>query len=270
MPQENLHDKLFKQTFSSVKEIRAFILHFLDEKIYKELDLSTLQLANVSYIDAQLQEYFSDIVCTCRTRAGGTAEVSFLLEHKSYYDERLSLQMLRYLLKMYDYQNRQSKHKPFDFVLPVLLYHGRPNVTHKEFIDLINVPSPELNAYIPTFKYEVVDLNKLSDEFILSVEYGYFMQSTLLLFKHKNDKEYLLQNSDKIFTFVKRDLAKDELDLIIHSLLTYIFRVFEFKNPEYENFHKKLDDMVQAKAGSMMRRRVLSLYFPTLPEIVYV
>lgn len=120
MPQENLHDKLFKQTFSSVKEIRAFILHFLDEKIYKELDLSTLQLANVSYIDAQLQEYFSDIVCTCRTRAGGTAEVSFLLEHKSYYDERLSLQMLRYLLKMYDYQNRQSKHKPFDFVLPVL------------------------------------------------------------------------------------------------------------------------------------------------------
>ena len=78
----NPHDKVFKEV-ESVKENALDMLQaFLPADISGLLDFSTLELDNQSYIDETLSTFFSDLVYSCRLRAGeGELRIAFLLEH---------------------------------------------------------------------------------------------------------------------------------------------------------------------------------------------
>ena len=105
-------------------EAIALATSFFPKDVLDEIDLDTFELSNVSFINEQLEEYFADIVYTCNTKGNAQIKISFLLEHKSYYDPHLPLQLLRYLLEAYDYQYVKEGKKELSLVIPVLIYHG--------------------------------------------------------------------------------------------------------------------------------------------------
>ena len=149
-----------------------------------------------------MKEYFSDLIYTCNWKSGDAIQLSFLVEHKSYLPETIHLQLLRYLLEAYDTQKRQKR--PFSVVIPIVVYHGKQRWISKKLADHFELPDDRLSRFIPQFDYELIDLNVVSDKLIVTIENGYLLRSTFLLFKHKDDKDYVLRHSRDLFIFVEK------------------------------------------------------------------
>ena len=74
-----------------------------------ELDLSAPELVKDSFIDTRLQEHFSDLLYKVKLRDAKTeAFIFFLFEHKSYPDKWVALQILRYLLELWENEKKEK------------------------------------------------------------------------------------------------------------------------------------------------------------------
>ena len=90
------HDKLFKAVFSEPDVVASLIEDLFPPELAQNLDTSTLVLANGSFVDEELAEHFADLVFNCQTTDKTPFQLALLLEHKSYTDANIHLQLLRY------------------------------------------------------------------------------------------------------------------------------------------------------------------------------
>ena len=244
----NVHDKLFKQMMSLKSQAVALASSFLPQDVLDEIDLDSFELSNVSFIDAKLKEYFADIIYTCNTKENKEIKISFLLEHKSYYDPHLPLQLLRYLVEGYDYQYVKEDKKELSLIIPVLIYHGATAWQKREIEDMLPLSNAILGRYIPNFNYDVIDLLSTTDAYLKSMEIGHLLPATFLLFKHRGDKDYFLENIENILIFVKRTVTEEERNLFIKSLKRYIIGIFEMTNQEIMIVDDWVKEMVEEKS----------------------
>jgi predicted transposase/invertase (TIGR01784 family) len=102
-----------------------------------------------------------------------------LFEHKIYGDSLVALQLLRYMVRVWDYGLRQrARLWP---IVPVVMYHGAARwPIPLDFQSLFEAPEA-LRAYLPAFRYWLCDLSAYSDE-ELKGEVG--LRAALLLLKH--------------------------------------------------------------------------------------
>ena len=99
----NPHDKLFKEVEETKENIRDLIESTFPESLLKNLDLTTLEKDNNSYINRNLKEYCSDLVFNCLYKSSATVKITILFEHKSYKPVNEYLQLLQYLLNIWNY-----------------------------------------------------------------------------------------------------------------------------------------------------------------------
>ncbi|GEM_PF-6813327 len=95
------HDKYFKTIFSKKETMRGFVLNILPD-IAPFLRLETLKLDTDSYVDKNLQTHFSDLVYSCESENFKSVKIALLLEHKSYAVKNSYLQLLNYMLKIWE------------------------------------------------------------------------------------------------------------------------------------------------------------------------
>ena len=95
-----------------------------------------------------------------------------------------------------------------------------------------------------------------SDEDIAQIEAS-FLQPMLFLFKHKEEKEYLLQNTKKIFKFVE-GLKDDEFTKrYLRTLFYFMIQTFKLKTEEVKEMIQQLP--VKNKANqNMVQEEVLT------------
>jgi predicted transposase/invertase (TIGR01784 family) len=95
---------------------------------------------------------------------GRPAILYFLFEHKSYPDPLVGLQLLRYMVNIWQQQVKEKV--AFTAVIPLVIYHGeRAWTTPTDFLSLLAVPE-EIRPYLPDFHYHLSDFSHLSDETI--------------------------------------------------------------------------------------------------------
>ena len=58
------HEGLFQKVFKDKDNTKHFLKEHLSQEVLKYMDLDTLSLENVSYLDDQFKKYFSDLVFT--------------------------------------------------------------------------------------------------------------------------------------------------------------------------------------------------------------
>ena len=92
----NPHDRFFKDLLARPEAARDFLMHYLPAVVVALLDISDLEMAKDSFVDAELREYFSDLLFKVRTSEGGNAYLYVLFEHKSHPDAMVTFQLLRY------------------------------------------------------------------------------------------------------------------------------------------------------------------------------
>ena len=91
-----------------------------------QLDFTTLRLTKESFVDDALKAQQSDLLFQIQTHGGTPVRLYLLLEHKSYPDPWVALQILGYLVRIWEQEKQRRKQPPLPIVIPLVLYHGEP------------------------------------------------------------------------------------------------------------------------------------------------
>jgi predicted transposase/invertase (TIGR01784 family) len=187
---DNPHDKFFKEVFGQPDIAADFITNYLPAEVVAELDLSAPELVKDSFIDASLQEHFSDLLYKVKLR-GVKAEafIFFLFEHKSEPDKWVALQILRYLLEFWEREKRAGATR-LPPIFPVVFYHGKARWrVPANFNALVDFQAREyLKPFVPEYKYFLCDLSALEEQQIHGTP---LLQTALLLMKNIRRKDLL-------------------------------------------------------------------------------
>lgn len=161
----NPHDRFFREVFSHLEWSRDFIRTQLPPAIVETLALETLDLRPGSFLDEELQQYFSDLLFRVSLRTGRDAYVYVLLEHKSYVERFAALQLLRYKVEIWEQVRAEAKAavkgqkraetRNLPPIFPLIVYQGtRKWQVTQQFADLVE-GGEAWQPYLPDFRYEV-------------------------------------------------------------------------------------------------------------------
>lgn len=157
------HDRFFRQTFGRPELAADFLRNYLPPQVAALLDLDPEHLVRgaESYIDSKLRGHQSDLLYRARLRDGSPAAVFILVEHKSRPDPWVALQLLRYMLQIW--QAALQVRQPLFPILPLVVYHGkRLWRVSTNFSGLFRGPEA-LRPYWPDFRYDLLDLSVAGD-----------------------------------------------------------------------------------------------------------
>lgn len=229
----NPYDKAFRNVYKELDNARSLITNALPERVVKLMDLSTLEICKDSFIEADLADYYSDMLYRVKFRDGSSGSVYVLFEHKSYYDKYVHLQLLEYMVKIWRLHIKQNKEESagLPIVLPLLICHGRrewPEDTIR-FTSLLTGPVGELTSYIPDFGFELYDLFHFSDyeikgtimnrvvmllfKYVFDPDFQHKLPEILSLLKTLIDKETGMQYLETVLRYLTSVVSEDELSL---------------------------------------------------------
>jgi len=221
----NPHDRFFKETFSLRENVIDFLQGTIPGDILKKLDLSTLTLDNNSYIDKELKEHFSDIVYTCLCK-DKEVKITLLFEHKSSTVKYPHLQLLKYLLKIWETNIKQSERlMP---VIPVILYHGKEKWEVRKFSEYFGGMDEAFRRYIPAFEYLLTDLSGYSNEELKDKVFKRAsLQIAMLLMRNIFDVKCLEERLKEIFEIGRLYFQEKEGLRFLESVIRYLYNAPE-------------------------------------------
>jgi len=212
----NPHDRFFKETLSRPGVAQDFLRHYLPADVTAVLDVSAPEVVQGSFVDPELQAHLADLLYRVHRRDGGGAYVYVLFEHKSTPERWVALQLLRYMVRIWE-RNRRQQGDLWPIV-PVVVYHGRERWrVGLTFQELFDVPQA-LAAYLPAYRYWLCDLTEYADE---ALKGEALLQVALLTLKYIFRPELREQLSD-LMTLL-RALAEQETGLeYVETVLRYL------------------------------------------------
>lgn len=165
MSVQQAHDHFFRESFGRLEIARNYLEEYLPQPVLAQLDLSEMQIQDGSFIDEAMQSHQTDIIYQVHLKSGQPAYAYFLFEHKSYPDKWVAYQLLRYQMRLWEREMKETQ--TLSPILPIVLYHGeRPWQIPTDFASLITTTETRqaFQAYIPNFSYLLGDFSYLSDE----------------------------------------------------------------------------------------------------------
>jgi len=226
MPSSNPHDTLIRQIFSHREDSISFLQSTLPKEVLSVLDLSGLEQTKESFIKNQENPTHTDILWKIPTKAKDSIFIYLLLEHKSYYDPHIYVQILGYLASIYTWQKENQQ--TLAPVIPFVFYHGEKHWNlGDEFINQFGNDDTLkcLIRYIPNFKMELLDLEKSPiNEAFHSIRLKIFLS---LIQKIRAN----LHHFRPIFLQALRELRKVDSEAkrieILEKILYYLFSTRE-------------------------------------------
>ncbi|HHB78354.1 MAG TPA: hypothetical protein ENK85_03890, partial [Saprospiraceae bacterium] len=176
----NPHDKYFAAALSYDVIAKGFLKLFLPKEQVDQLDIdNSLQMDSNSYIDKELQGHFTDIAFRCKQKdSDEKVVIGVLIEHKSYPDDQVIFQVLRYTQNIWDADVRKGKKR--QIVIPLVLYHGQKEWEKKQIRDFFPTKNEHLTQFLPKFDYLLVDLSKFSSTQISNLKIKAMVKNFLM------------------------------------------------------------------------------------------
>ncbi|MCW1969865.1 MAG: Rpn family recombination-promoting nuclease/putative transposase [Anaerolineae bacterium] len=212
------HDAFFKEVFADLVNARELIERHAPPEVVAVIDLDSLEQLDTSFIDEDLQQHFADLAFKVKIKQGGEAYICLLLEHKSYPDKWVLLQLLRYKLQIWDNARKQSS-QYLQVVFPMVVYHGKRKWrVAKQFNSLFNLTDlSSLQPYVPNFAYHLFDLSVLDDQ---SLDNTGLVNAALGTMKHIFDDE--IQSKLGRILRQLRSLPPEKMKRYVQIVLRYI------------------------------------------------
>lgn len=234
----NPHDRFFREVFSRLELSSEFLSKQLPPAIAATLDFSTLDLRPGSFLDEELQQYYSDLLFQVKLQTGRPAHVYVLLEHKSYIEWFTGLQLLRYKVEIWEQvrkeekearkgQKRRQERTKLPPIFPLVVYQRKTKWNAPQhFHDLLDADAVWL-PYQPDFKYELVSVVSLRETELFS---AVLLRAAIRLMRHIFDPD-LAHKLPQIWAEF-RDLAwgPDEQGFLI-VMISYVISANENVTP---------------------------------------
>ena len=218
----NPHDRLFKEIWSDRDVATDFLNRYLPADVRAVIQTDTLEICKDSFVQADLREYFSDLLYRVSIH-GRSGYLYLLLEHKSWQPALMALQLLGYIKGIWELHLKQAA-LPLPAVIPIVLYHGR-DVWHAslKLSGLLGDVEPVLRVYIPEFCYQLIDLSRYGDE---EIKGAVMTRVGLLLLKAVFSSDYR-EKIPGILSLLKELIEKKTGMAYIETVLRYIFHTVE-------------------------------------------
>ena len=199
-----------------MKNMRALLRNCLPPALNDAIDYSCLSIDPTNYISPQFAEGYSDVVAKTMIRTKDNksrpVDLYILVEHKSYVESAIFLQLLWYMVAMW--QQDLKNNVPLRLIIPVVFYHGESRWT------------------IPTSFLEQFDVNDEVKEYLLDSRYMLFDTSGMELWDEK--KRNLREN---LYFFTSVVMMKNAFKIDLEEL-NRIFRLWFEKE-----FHIDIDSI---------------------------
>ncbi len=187
----NPHDKFFKQVLGNGETAGDFLKNYLPQDLLANIDLDSLEIQKDTYIEKELEERFSDILYHVRIK-GKEGFIYFLFEHKSYSYQIIALQLLKYMVSIWDQKVKKEQKSTLPPIISLVLYHGKERwqIEHNfsSLIDGIEDLPEYVKRYIPDYEYLFYDFSPYSAEEIRGgVELQIFIGLLNAIFKEEEE-----------------------------------------------------------------------------------
>ena len=205
------HDKFFKLTFTDKGVKESFLQTYLPMELSKEIDLSTVEEVNPSFISETFQLNESDLLVKVQAM-GKPIYILFLMEHKSYKDRKTPFQILRYFVDIWESQ--LAKKEKLTPILPVVIYEGKNKWNYPQIGEYFKDLPDEWKAYLPLYKTLFFDFsleNKLQ-KLPESIELKSYLQ--VIQTVYLENRETFLEQLIEILYFINQAAGEDSATFI--------------------------------------------------------
>lgn len=153
--------------FGNVALAKDFMKNYLPEEVLKIVDLETLNPEKEHYIEDDLKESFSDLLFKANIN-GKEGYLYFLFEHKSYPSKRIAIQLLNYMIRIWDDKTLKEKQEKIPMIIPMVVYHGKENwnigLKLSDHMEGYGELPEEVKKHIPEYEYLIYDLSGYTDD----------------------------------------------------------------------------------------------------------
>lgn len=157
------HDALFRALVSNQDRAAALLTEYLPREVAGLLDPGTPPEAiEGSFVDADAARTRCDALFRVRLRTGHDARIYALLEHKSAVDATTPLQILKYMVNIWQREieggGARNRLPP---IIPLVFYHGPGRWTvPRSVVEMVDAPE-ELAPLLRDFAYVLHDLGEI-------------------------------------------------------------------------------------------------------------
>jgi predicted transposase/invertase (TIGR01784 family) len=169
----NIHDSGYKKLFSNQTIFRQLIQTFVKADWVDELDFSSCQTVDKSFISEHYKETESDLLYKIRFREREIylyILIATKVSWQSTVDDFMALRVLNYITNFYmDYLASHKGVKKLPAVFPMVLYNGERRWTAPVKISDVIEEQPSLAPYSLDFQYLLIAENEYSREALLTI-----------------------------------------------------------------------------------------------------
>lgn len=159
---DNPHDSFVRESFRRIEIARDFVRNYAPPDLVAQIDLETLESADGTFVDDDLQTSQSDMLFRANSQQGELL-LYFLFEHKSFGDYASPLQLLRYMVRIWEKEPKPTAKRKLTPILPFIIHHGESRWrVSTQFNDVVKVVMG-MQSFTPSFEYIVLDLSPKSD-----------------------------------------------------------------------------------------------------------
>lgn len=232
------HDSLFKLTFGTKEIVLDYMNTFFPPELLEGMDKTAMRLVSNTYIDETLKNHLSDVVWMVPYKGIEIWPV-FLFEHKSNPDSHVLVQVLRYMLCVWEHDLREKKGAKLRVVVPIIVYHGEEKWEMKPFESLFGDVPEDLKKYIPRFDYLFEKLHDIPDKVLMALENASTFAALVTLARAFHPAFF-----DIYFPEATHRLNKGRLSVLKRNLLTailvYMYTVSKMEAEEMMTIIEKL------------------------------
>ena len=226
------HDSFFKQIFSNPKRVKL-LLDIFAKDVAKSIN--SISLVNTEKFSSKSQKFMLDLLFSCKVK-DQDAYIRIVLEHKSYLDKELPIQLLYYNAAIWEEAIKEKDYYPP--IINIVFYHGKGEWNIPTSLPVLE--DQNLEKYVSKLNYILIDLNKVSDEDIISEAYqDLCTQWAMLTMKHIFDSIESFMRVFELIAYYIKSQEHIEKSHCIFLTLDYIVSVKD-NAEEVESILKEL------------------------------
>ncbi|UWW96552.1 MAG: Rpn family recombination-promoting nuclease/putative transposase [Candidatus Cardinium sp.] len=156
------HDGLAKKILADPIASQEFLSHYLPEPCKDLLDMNTLKIEKESYVEDNLKQKFSDLVCSIKTKNNKKAFIYVLIEAEVSPNYWIAFKLWKYMFLLLE-RHKTKKKSELPLIIPMVVYHGNQSFSAPRSLwELFSEPS--IAKEFMGGDYQLVDLYAMPDD----------------------------------------------------------------------------------------------------------
>jgi len=239
------HDHTCKFFLSDVDIAVGILKNCLPIHIAKEMDFSTMKLANTSFVDSKLNQYFSDIIYEVQFRRSPVL-VDLLFDHKSKEEKFMGMQFLKYKVRIWEYYLKQNKHTSYlPPIIPIVIYHGKTKWRVDPQFKSLFYDTNGIEEFLPDFKFIVYDIPRIPERNIKGdIETMVFLK----MFRNVFNPEVQTERIPEILGLLNRIQDKTRMTELLETILRFLLSSVP---------NLKIDNLKQIVSGTIEKGEII-------------